>query len=186
MTQEVQCVTLGAYLNVRANHTANAVDSGNFNKGAKAQAFPEFTYVKKPDLPNKEIWLLVTLADGTAGWVAQWHPTIKNAAGQQYEAVIFTAPPVITLQAQASVAFPLHWYKDTNAQGKPIMALPPVDSRPKFTAGAMVIVGETVITADGGDKYYLVFNGQTAYPPAYVPPEPFKGWYAPASALIFP
>lgn len=92
--KEVQCVTLGSYLNLRSNHNASAIDVGNFFKGVKAQCFPAHTFVKKPDFPNKEIWLLIILADGTVGWVAAWHPTIKTPAGEQYEAVIFTVPAV--------------------------------------------------------------------------------------------
>lgn len=88
MTQPIQCVTLGAFLNTRAQPLASAVDTGNFNKNEEAVCFPAQTFVKKADLPNKEIWRLVLKADGTVGWAAEWHPTIKNAAGQQYAAII--------------------------------------------------------------------------------------------------
>lgn len=87
MTKPCQCVCFGSWINLRAQPNANAVDAGNFNKNEFAQYFPAFTKVIKPDLPNKEIWLLILKNDGTVGWAAQWHASIKNPSGQQYEAI---------------------------------------------------------------------------------------------------
>lgn len=81
-------VALTDWLNIRVKPTANSLDVGNFYKNQTCQYFPALTKVVKPDLPNKEIWRLCVQPDGTAGWVAEWHPTIKNAQGQQYQAVI--------------------------------------------------------------------------------------------------
>jgi hypothetical protein len=187
MTQPIKCVTLGAYINTRAQPSANAVDTGNFNKNEEAVCFPEKTFVKKADLPNKEIWRLVLKADGTVGWAAEWHPTIKNAAGQQYAAIVDLAPPappIPTVLLQAIGDVNLRYYSETNAQGHPLMKLPPVGSRPKFSDGAQIVASPTLVNADGTVDYYQVLNGHLATPAAYPPPAGHTGWFVSETDII--
>lgn len=71
----------------------------------------------------------------------------------------------------------LRWHKDVNAQGKPIMSLPPVENRPKFAAGAVVACAPGVVDADGPDHYYQVLNGEHASPQTYPPTGGETGWF---------
>lgn len=83
----IKCTCPGDYLFVRVKPITTATTGGKFYRNATAQTFPAQTHVVKPDLPNKEIWLPCLLPDNTLGWVAQWHPVLKDAQGHQVEAV---------------------------------------------------------------------------------------------------
>lgn len=152
-------------LNIRSGPDTSYPDIGDLAKDTIVTALE----IQPTD--NNSVWVRID----TGKWVALVH----NGGGPYltfYEAIPLP-PPVDVLYVQAATTTNLRWYALTNAQGKPIMALPPAENRPKFNAGAVVAVKPGVVDADGQDDYYEVLSGGLALPPTYQPPATYTGWF---------
>lgn len=109
----------------------------------------------------------------TVGWV------LGKVGATEY---LKLTPLVPMKQVTASKVVNLHYWKDVNAQGKPLMVKPTNPS--KFLLGATFSVDPAKIDADGDDDFYRVLTPMLASPPALTPPAPWQGWYCKVSEVF--
>lgn len=86
------------------------------------------------------------------------------------------------LQVTAVTIVKLHYWKDLNGVGKPLMVKP--ENPSKFEFGAAFVVDPVQVDADGDEDYYRVLNPFSASPPALTPPAGYTGWYCKVSETM--
>jgi len=134
-----------------------------------AQSYPCWQQVTN----NEGTWYLVQLPDKSFGWVL----AVVNGVVYLTLTQEGVPAPLEVKYMQTAGDTSLRWYGAVNGQNKPIMSLPPVENRPKFAAGSVVVVEPGIVDADGSTDYYRVLSGAMALPPTYNPPSGFVGWY---------
>lgn len=147
---------------------------------------PNTTYPDIGDLPKDTIVtaLQVLPTDSNSVWVefepGKWVALVHNGGGPYlaFHALLPLPDPLPVAYRQTTTPANLRWSNAVNGQGYPIMSLPPVNARPKFAQGAVVVVVPEKVNADGSVDYWTVLNGNQANPPTYLQPTGYDGrWF---------
>lgn len=158
------------YRNCRTRPDSTGGDAGLVEgKVYLNQSYPCWQQV----VNSEGTWYLVQLPDKSFGWVL----AIVNGVVYLTLTQEGVPAPLEVKYMQTVTNTNLRWYTLTNAQGKPIMAMPPAENRPKFLAGSVVVVKPDIVDADGTEDYYEVLSGGLANPPTYQPPANYTGWF---------